>query len=55
MSFKNMSKVIKIVEAIETDISDRKGLRQEWENIDDDVLEEIRETLFNMITLILDE
>lgn len=55
MSFKNISKVIRIVEAIETDISDRKGLRQEWENIDEDVLEEIREAWFNAISLILDE
>lgn len=55
MSFKDMSKVIRIVEGIEADISDRKGLRQEWENIDEDVLEEIRETWFNIISLVLDE
>ena len=32
------------VEAIITDLSDRRGLRQEWEQIDDDILDEIRDT-----------
>lgn len=32
-----------IADAIIADISDRRGLGQEWVNIDDDVQEEIRE------------
>ena len=33
-----------IVEAIEDDFTDRRGLRQEWERIDDETLIEIRQT-----------
>ena len=32
----------RIVEAIIADLSDRRGLRQEWEQIDSDVQDEIR-------------
>ena len=31
----------KIVDDIITDVTDRKGLRQEWEEIDEDIQEEI--------------
>ena len=31
-----------IVDDIISDLSDRRGLRQAWEGIDDDVLEQIR-------------
>lgn len=34
----------KIVDAILEDLTDRRGLRQEWEQIDDDIKDEIRET-----------
>ena len=37
-----MGKAEQIVEAIETDFTDRRGLRQEWEQIDDEIKEEIR-------------
>lgn len=33
-----------IVESIIDDLTGRKGLRQEWGGIDDDIREEIRET-----------
>ena len=33
----------KIIAEIEYDISDRRGLKQEWLQIDDDVKEEIRD------------
>lgn len=36
--------VIRIVAAIERDFTDRRGLRQEWEQIDDEIQEEIRAT-----------
>jgi trans-2-enoyl-CoA reductase len=32
-----------IVEQIILDLNDRRGLRQEWENIDEDIQEEIKE------------
>jgi hypothetical protein len=34
----------RIVKAIITDFTDRRGLRQEWEQIDADIQQEIRET-----------
>ena len=37
------------VAAIVKDLSDRRGLRQEWEQIDDDIREEIRETWAELI------
>jgi hypothetical protein len=37
-------RIINAVEAIIRDLSDRRGLRQEWEQIDDDIQEEIKET-----------
>ncbi len=37
-----MDKAEKIVKEILADLTDRRGLRQEWENIDDDIQEEIK-------------
>lgn len=37
-------KIRKAVELIVEDLSDRKGLRQAYENIDADIQEEIKET-----------
>lgn len=39
----------KIVFRIISDFTDRRGLRQEWENIDDDIQEEIIETWINIV------
>lgn len=39
----------KIVFRIIRDFTDRRGLRQEWENIDDDIQEEIIETWINIV------
>jgi hypothetical protein len=39
----------KIVAAIEYDLSDRRGLGQEWDRIDDDVRREIRRTWAKII------
>jgi trans-2-enoyl-CoA reductase len=33
----------RIVDAIISDLTDRRGLRQEWEEIDSDIQNEIRE------------
>jgi len=40
----NIDKAEKIVAALIKDLSDRRGLRHEWEQIDDDIQEEIRNT-----------
>jgi len=41
---KEIKKACKLsVEEIIFDLSDRRGLRQEWEQIDDDIVEEIKE------------
>jgi len=42
-----------IVQAIEDDLTDRKGLRQAWEAIDDDIQEEIRASWQEKVTAIL--
>ena len=42
-------KAQKIVEAIETDLTDRRGLRQEWEQIDYDLQDEIRDIWAELI------
>ena len=39
-----MDKAERIVQAIERDFTDRRGLRQAWEQIDDDIQAEIRAT-----------
>lgn len=38
----NEEKARKAVDAIIYDLSDRRGLRQEWEGIDEDIREDIR-------------
>ena len=37
------------VNAIIDDLSDRRGLRHEWDNIDEDIQDEIRETWRGLI------
>jgi len=37
-----MDKAEKIVKEILADLTDRRGLRQEWENIDNDIQDEIK-------------
>jgi hypothetical protein len=39
-----MDKAERIVKAIEKDFTDRRGLRQEWEQIDAEIQAEIRAT-----------
>ena len=41
---KKMDKAERIVKAIEDDFTDRRGLRQEWEQIDQETQMEIRAT-----------
>lgn len=42
-----------IVQAIEDDLTDRRGLRQAWEGIDDDIREEILAAWREKVTAIL--
>ena len=42
-----------IVELIEADLTDRRGLRQEWEHIDYDIQDEIRDTWAELIRKVL--
>jgi len=42
-----------IVELIESDLTDRRGLRQEWEHIDYDIQDEIRDTWAELIRKVL--
>lgn len=35
----------RIVWAIETDLRDRRGIRHEWDNVDDEIQDEIRDSL----------
>jgi len=44
-----MDKAERIVKAIEKDFTDRRGLRQEWEQIDAEIQAEIRETWANLV------
>jgi len=44
-----------IVFAILHDFTDRRGLRQEWDNIDDDIKEEILEIWINIVKDKLDK
>jgi hypothetical protein len=39
----------RIVDAIIADFTDRRGLRQEWEQIDDDIQAEIRATWIALV------
>ena len=41
--------VQKIVSAIVEDLSDRRGLRQEWEQIDEEIQAEIKQTWAGII------
>jgi hypothetical protein len=44
----------KVVSAIVEDIEDRRGLRQEWENIDSDIQKEIKEEWAKLVLYIID-
>lgn len=44
----------RIVEAIEKDFSDRRGLRQEWDEIDDGIQNEIRDEWAELVQTELD-
>ena len=39
----------RIVDAIISDLTDRKGLRHEWDNIDEDIQDEIRSTWIKIV------
>jgi len=39
----------KIVHSIIDDLSDRRGLRQEWEKIDEDIQNEIKESWISIV------
>lgn len=51
----NPDKAQKIVQLIEDDLTDRRGLRQEFEAIDCDTQDEIRDTWAQIIRDLLDE
>jgi hypothetical protein len=44
-----------IVFAILNDFTDRRGLRQEWENIDEDIKEEMIQTWIDIVKFKLDK
>lgn len=46
---KKIDKAERIVKAIEADFTDRRGLRQEWEQIDQETQMEIRETWVKLV------
>lgn len=46
---KSFSKEKEIVFEIMEDFTDRRGLKQEWHEIDDDIKEEIIETWINIV------
>ncbi|MFW6247440.1 MAG: hypothetical protein ACOC22_04705 [bacterium] len=48
-------KIRKIINTIEEDITSRKGLKTQWEEIDNFVKEEIRQTWYQQIKDILNE
>ena len=48
-----MSKVVEIVESILLDLKDRKGLRQEWDQIDHNIQQEIKEGWIRIVEEIL--
>lgn len=43
-----------IIDGIIADLSDRRGLRQEWEGIDEDIRLEIRETWTSICLMALE-
>ena len=45
----NDEKINEIIEEIIEDISDRRGLKNEWNGIDKDIQDEIKEVWFNII------
>lgn len=45
----SMSKAKEIVNAIIADLTDRRGLRQEWEQIDSDIQEDIRQEWIEIV------
>jgi hypothetical protein len=45
----------KIVKVIETDFTDRRGLRQQWEQIDAETRQDIRETWMKIVVDILEQ
>ncbi len=45
----------KIVAEIERDFTDRRGLRQEWEQIDEGIKDEIRATWANIVRNVMSE
>lgn len=51
----NDQKADQIVEAILMDFTGRRGLRQEWEKIDEDIQEEIKQEWLNIVKRILGE
>lgn len=53
MSNKKKSEII--VDAIIIDLSDRRGLRHEWEQIDEDIQKEIRDKWINLIETVYPE
>ena len=44
-----MKNAMQIVDEIERDFTDRRGLRQEWEQFDDDIKDEIRDVWSGII------
>lgn len=55
MDCKNCKIAMKIIEDILYDLKDRKGIKHSWNEIDDDVQEEIKETWKKIIMNILSE
>ena len=44
LSGPNLSKARRIIEALEKDITDRRGLKNEWWAIDEDIMAELKAT-----------
>ncbi len=40
---------MRIVDAVEYDLRDRRGIRHEWDQVDEDVQDEIRDTLVEKV------
>lgn len=50
-----MSKATDIVDAILADMTDRRGLRHQWDQIDRDIQQEIRDTWAEIVQAELDK
>lgn len=50
-----MSKATDIVNTILKDMTDRRGLRQEWDQIDSDIQQEIKDTWAELVQAELDK